>query len=170
VLTEYYSKISTYLTQTFGVEAVYLTIIVTTFISLLYLIIISYLITHLDKHYFVLKSINNVKTVNDKHRGNIQSVGSITKIKRLMSSVKVLIGIFLIVCGLAMLVLPGQGVVTIIIGLSLVPFPGKQKLMKNLLSRQSVRSTLNWIRMKAKKEPFVFEGMAPKKPANNKIS
>jgi hypothetical protein len=118
----------------------------------------------------VLKSINNVKTVNDKHRGNIQSVGSITKIKRLMSSVKVLIGIFLIVCGLAMLVLPGQGVVTIIIGLSLVPFPGKQKLMKNLLSRQSVRSTLNWIRMKAKKEPFVFEGMAPKKPANNKIS
>ena len=70
---------------------------------------------------------------------------------------KILIGMGLLVCGIVMLVLPGQGLITMLIGLSLIPFPGKNKLEENLLAKKSVRSTLNWIRAKANKEPFVFD-------------
>ncbi|GAC36330.1 hypothetical protein GPSY_0692 [Paraglaciecola psychrophila 170] len=56
-----------------------------------------------------------------------------------------------------MLVLPGQGLITMLIGLSLLPFPGKDKMEQNILSRKSVRTTLNWIRVKAKKPPFIFD-------------
>ncbi|GAC20421.1 hypothetical protein GARC_3466 [Paraglaciecola arctica BSs20135] len=56
-----------------------------------------------------------------------------------------------------MLVLPGQGLITMLIGLSLIPFPGKHRIERDLLSRNSVRSTLNWIRIKANKEPFIFD-------------
>ena len=70
---------------------------------------------------------------------------------------KILIGVFLLLCGIAMLVLPGQGLLTIVIGLSLIPFPGKKKLEQNILSRKSVRSSLNWIRTKANKAPFIFD-------------
>ena len=75
----------------------------------------------------------------------------------IIEMVKILIGIGLLVCGIIMLVLPGQGLITMLIGLSLIPFPGKNKLEDNLLSRQSVRSSLNWIRAKANKEPFIFD-------------
>jgi hypothetical protein len=56
-----------------------------------------------------------------------------------------------------MLVLPGQGLLTMLIGLSLLPFPGKQKMEQNILSRKSIRQSLNWIRIKANKEPFIFD-------------
>lgn len=75
----------------------------------------------------------------------------------IVNIVKVLFGVLLFVCGLAMLVLPGQGLITMLIGLSLIPFPGKHKLEKNILARKSVRSSLNWIRTKAKKDPFIFD-------------
>jgi len=75
----------------------------------------------------------------------------------IVNMVKIIFGVGLLVCGLVMLVLPGQGLITMLIGLSLIPFPGKDKLEQNLLARKSVRSSLNWIRIKAKKPPFIFE-------------
>lgn len=73
------------------------------------------------------------------------------------SCVKTLVGILLLLVGIAMLVLPGQGLITILVGLSLIPFPGKRRLELFLLSRKEVRSALNWIRFKANKDPFVFD-------------
>jgi UPF0716 family protein affecting phage T7 exclusion len=70
---------------------------------------------------------------------------------------KIIVGVCLVLGGLLMLVLPGQGLITILIGLSLIPFPGKNTMEQKLLSRNSVRSTLNWIRVKANKEPFIFD-------------
>jgi hypothetical protein len=70
---------------------------------------------------------------------------------------KIIVGVFVLVCGIVMLVLPGQGLITMLIGLSLLPFPGKNRIEQNLLSRKSVRFTLNWIRFKANKEPFIFD-------------
>ena len=75
----------------------------------------------------------------------------------LVKIVKIIIGIFLLVCGIAMLVLPGQGLLTMLIGLSMLPFPGKHKIEQNLLARKSIRSSLNWIRIKANKEVFIFD-------------
>ena len=69
---------------------------------------------------------------------------------------KNLLGCVLIVLGLVMLVLPGQGILTIVIGLFLMNFPGKYKLERSLVSRPKVLSSLNWIRAKADKPPLII--------------
>ena len=67
---------------------------------------------------------------------------------------KNLIGLSLIIGGLLMLILPGQGLLTIVTGLLLVNYPGKYKLEQKLSSMPSIFRALNWIRLKAKKPPL----------------
>ena len=67
---------------------------------------------------------------------------------------KNIIGLSLIIGGLLMLVLPGQGLLTIVTGLLLVNYPGKYKLEQKLVSMPSIFKALNWIRFKAKKPPL----------------
>jgi len=67
---------------------------------------------------------------------------------------KNIIGLSLVVGGLLMLVLPGQGFLTIITGLLLVNYPGKFKLEQKIVSIPSVFKALNWIRIKANKSPL----------------
>lgn len=69
---------------------------------------------------------------------------------------KNIIGWFLIAAGIAMLLLPGQGVLTILAGLMLVNFPGKRRLEIWILSRRSVRSTVDWMRRRAKQPPLLL--------------
>src|SRR6187399_2589877 len=45
---------------------------------------------------------------------------------------KNLVGAVFVLAGIAMLVLPGQGILTILIGLSIVDFPGKHRLERSL--------------------------------------
>jgi len=68
-----------------------------------------------------------------------------------------IIGVVLFISGIAMLVLPGQGIITIVIGLSLMDFPGKTKLIDAFLSKPKVIGVLNWIRRKEKKAPFMTD-------------
>ena len=67
---------------------------------------------------------------------------------------KNIIGFSLIVGGLLMLVLPGQGLLTIVTGLLLINYPGKYKLEQKLVAMPSVFKALNWIRVKANKPPL----------------
>ena len=62
---------------------------------------------------------------------------------------KNLLGASLIVAGIAMLVLPGQGLLTLLIGATLTNFPGKYTVERWLVSRPAVARTLNRIRDKA---------------------
>lgn len=64
-------------------------------------------------------------------------------------------GLVLIACGLAMLVLPGQGVLTIVLGLLLLDFPGKRALELWLVARPRIRRALDWIRARAGRPPLV---------------
>lgn len=57
-----------------------------------------------------------------------------------------LLGVVLVVLGVAMLVLPGQGLLTLLVGLLLLDFPGKQRLVRRLLSRPSVLKLVNKLR------------------------
>lgn len=61
---------------------------------------------------------------------------------------KNLMGGLLVLAGLAMLVLPGQGVVTILSGLLLLDFPGKFRLERSLVRQPAVMKALNWIRLR----------------------
>ncbi|WP_372725186.1 PGPGW domain-containing protein [Novipirellula sp.] len=59
--------------------------------------------------------------------------------------------------GIAMLVLPGQGLLTIFIGLSMLDFPGKYQLQRALVSRPFILKPLNWIRRKGGKTDFIVQ-------------
>ncbi len=67
-----------------------------------------------------------------------------------------LAGIFLFFAGLAMLVLPGQGVLTMFIALCLLDFPGKDVLFQRLTRYERMQKLLNWMRVKQGKRLFVF--------------
>lgn len=60
----------------------------------------------------------------------------------------------LIVSGIMMLFIPGQGILTIIIGIILTDFPYKYRIERWIITRPRILSTLNQLRMKAKKQPF----------------
>jgi hypothetical protein len=62
---------------------------------------------------------------------------------------KNVLGALLIVAGIGMLVLPGQGILTILMGIVLTDFPGKYRLERWLIRRRAVRRAVNWIRRKA---------------------
>lgn len=63
--------------------------------------------------------------------------------------------IVLIIAGIAMLILPGQGVLTIMLGIACSTFPGKFKLQRQLVSRPGVLKALNWIRHKYDRKPLL---------------
>mgnify|MGYP005656431805 FL=1 len=53
-----------------------------------------------------------------------------------------------------MLVLPGQGLFTIFIGLILSNYPGKYRLERKLIAIPSILKTVNWLRKKSNKDPL----------------
>lgn len=68
--------------------------------------------------------------------------------------VRNLLGLPVLLAGVAMLVLPGQGLITIIIGLGIMNFPGKFELEKWIITRKGVLQALNWIRRKSTHPPI----------------
>jgi hypothetical protein len=70
---------------------------------------------------------------------------------------KNLSGAILVLAGILMLVLPGQGILTIIIGLVLMEFPGKYHAERWVINRPSVLTAINWIRIKASKPKLLTE-------------
>ncbi|MDA9857467.1 PGPGW domain-containing protein [Rubripirellula sp.] len=67
-------------------------------------------------------------------------------------------GVVFLIAGVAMLVLPGQGLLTIVIGLSLINFPGKYRLERYLASKSWILRPLNWSRRRRGKPPFRISG------------
>ncbi|HEY4131144.1 MAG TPA: PGPGW domain-containing protein [Gemmatimonadaceae bacterium] len=67
------------------------------------------------------------------------------------------VGYVFIGVGIAMLVLPGQGVLTILAGLGLVDFPGKHGVIRRIVEQKPVKKSLNWIRERAGKPAFTLE-------------
>ena len=61
-----------------------------------------------------------------------------------------------VLAGVAMLVLPGQGLLSILAGLVLIDFPGKRRFERRLLANHVVRDAMNWLRRRAGKPPFDF--------------
>lgn len=64
------------------------------------------------------------------------------------------LGALLILLGVAMLVLPGQGVLTIVAGLSLLRFPGKRRLQRRLLRTPGIHALVGAIRRGAGRPPL----------------
>ncbi len=63
-------------------------------------------------------------------------------------------GLILLIMGFLMLFVPGQGILTILAGLSVMNFPGKRKMEMKLASKKTVFKSLNWIRNKGQRGHF----------------
>ena len=71
-------------------------------------------------------------------------------------AVKNTLGGILLVAGIVMLVLPGQGILTILAALALLDFPGKRQLEMRILHRPAILKSINWLRRRAGREPLQF--------------
>ncbi len=67
---------------------------------------------------------------------------------------KNILAVLLVLLGIALLVLPGQGILAIIIGLALMDFPGKRWLVCRVMGQKNVLESANWIRRKAGVSPL----------------
>ena len=68
--------------------------------------------------------------------------------------IKNIMGYLLILGGILMLVLPGQGLLTILLGLIFSDYPGKYKLEKKLITIKPIYRYINWVRKKSDIEPI----------------
>jgi len=71
-----------------------------------------------------------------------------------------ILGSALIAAGIAMLLLPGQGIITILLGLSIVDLPIKHRIMRWLLQRPRIQEGIQRLRSKAGKPPLVIPARA----------
>ncbi len=73
--------------------------------------------------------------------------------------VKNVIGAIFLFVGFLMLFLPGQGILTMLIGVTMLDFPGKRKMEAKMIGQPAVLSTINNMRQKFGQPPLTI---APK--------
>ncbi|HQU28615.1 MAG: hypothetical protein KC563_07250 [Nitrospira sp.] len=69
---------------------------------------------------------------------------------------KNILGLIFLLAGIAMLVLPGQGLLTMLLGILFIDFPGKHRLETKLIRHPQISKAINALREKAGKPPFLF--------------
>ena len=100
------------------------------------LLTIKWLVALIPSDYFIKKN-------NSEFRSNYPIFWLVSII------IKNLVGYTLIFGGILMLVLPGQGLFTIFVGLMLSNYPGKYYIEKKFIAIPSVLRTINWLRKKS---------------------
>ena len=111
------------------------------------LAIVSFILVRLPPTYFQREHNRDFWT--DRHPG-IRIAGIIAKN---------ILGILLVALGILMSIpgVPGQGVLTILLGIMLLDFPGKRRLELNLVSRPKVLKAINGLRRRFGKSPLVLD-------------
>ena len=69
---------------------------------------------------------------------------------------KNLLGVLLVVAGLIMFFTPGQGILTLLLGISLLDVPGKQALERKIIERPTVLKVINRLRARANQPPLLL--------------
>ena len=100
------------------------------------LLTIKWLVALIPSNYFMEKN-------NSEFRSNYPIFWLVSII------IKNLVGYTLIVGGILMLVLPGQGLFTIFVGLMLSNYPGKFYIERKFIAIPSVLRAINWLRKKS---------------------
>ena len=107
------------------------------------IVIIPYIILNLTPDYFLYKRQPMFKY---KHRF----------IRYFVLIIKNVFGYILFLLGIIMLFIPGQGLLSIALGILLINFPGKKKVEKKMFSNKKVNKIINIIRNKFGKEEIFF--------------
>ena len=103
-------------------------------------------IIHIPDNYFLHEE--------RKSRSNKEGFIGLRLVCRVLKNI---LGVFFVLTGLILLLLPGQGLLSILIGVMLMNFPGKYKLERALIRQEKVLSTINWLRTKAHRPPLQIE-------------
>ena len=111
------------------------------FVFLFSLLSIKWLVSLIPEDYFINKKDSKIKTSN-------------IFIWYIVLIFKNLIGYSLILGGIMMLVLPGQGLFTIIIGLMMSNYPCKYSIEKKFIAIPTILKSINWLRRKSNKPPI----------------
>ena len=115
------------------------------------LIAVPWLIGRLDRDFFI------------RHRQRVQERRQHHPLLATLFFVtRNLAGLALLAAGIAMLVLPGQGLLTMLLGLSFMDFPGKHALLERAIAYPKLQHALNWLRRKEGKEEFIFPTIVEK--------
>ena len=116
-------------------------------IFLVTLFLVPFILTRLPVDYF---------SSSARHR--MRASGQHPLLRIMLFSLKNSIGLLLLIAGILMLALPGQGILTIITGLLLLNFPGKYRAERWLVKRHYVHRIITWIRRRANKPDLILDG------------
>jgi len=101
------------------------------------LLLIPWLVARAPSDYFV-------RPASPQHGG----LGLLAKVARN------LLGALLLVVGLLLLVLPGQGLLLVLLAVTLMDIPGKHALIQRMVQKPPVWRALSYLRERAHKDPF----------------
>jgi hypothetical protein len=110
------------------------------------LFVVPILIIHIPDKYFLHKKRISLNNPED-------AIG----FRLVCRILKNILGVCFVLTGLIMLFLPGQGFLSILIGVMLTNFPGKYKVERAIIRQEKVLSTINWLRAKAHRPPLQVE-------------
>lgn len=124
------------------------TLVTLTLLSLVFfvgsLIAIPYILVRLPSNYF---DIRVPRPWMQNHHPILRVMGHVVK--------NAVGGIFLF-AGFLMLFLPGQGILTMLIGISMLDFPGKRKIEAKMVGQPSVLNVINNLREKFGRPPLII--------------
>ena len=112
------------------------------FILIISVFMMVLIISFLPEDYFKSENRNLISSVQNSRYPLLKLLVLITKN---------FIGVLLLLSGILMLVLPGQGILTIITGLVFMDYPRKYKFERKLLRQKGVINSINWIRSRLSK-------------------
>ncbi len=108
------------------------------------LLIIPYIIVRIPEDYFLHEK---------RHHQPFEKYPTVIYLT--ITFLKNIVGVFLFILGLILIILPGQGLLTMLIGLLLTDFPGKYQTECWLIKKPSVLNSVNWLRQKSNKPPIL---------------
>ncbi len=71
--------------------------------------------------------------------------------------IKNVAGVVLFILGIAMLIGPGQGILSILSGLIMMDIPGKRPLEAKIIKRPAILAAANKLRLRYKKGPLIMD-------------
>ena len=128
-------------------QGVLLTVLIFIGSFALSLAIVSFVLVKLPRDYF--KNSDHYRILEDKPQW--VRIAAIVG-KNLLGFILVVLGVILSIPGV-----PGQGILTILLGIMLLDFPGKHRLERNIVSKPRVRDAIDGLRQKFGKPPLELE-------------
>jgi hypothetical protein len=128
-------------------QSVLLTVLLFVVTFAISLAIVSFIMVRIPADYFKLDNPREFWV--DKHPA----------VRLLAVFAKNLLGVVLVALGILMSIpgVPGQGILTILLGIMLLDFPGKRNLEYKLVSRPQVRNAIDKLRQRFGKSSLVLD-------------